>query len=456
MAARRSRLSLTGRLLLTALLWLAAAVGVGAWELDRAFRDDQADRLNAKLAVLAQVVAGAVQVAPDGTVAVQPVEVGDLSGADWYWQVRLPDGTVLRSDSLGDHLLRQSLAAAPGEVLPDETDDGPFGAPVVTTETAVVPAGLDGPAHVKVAIAGDEVQAALTRFRGILAGAGIMLGSGLAALIVWQVRWGLRPLQGVIGDLRAVKNGEADRLSEDVPAELADLVGAFNDVLDHDRRIVERARSVAGDLAHALKTEIAVLRTEVAAAAEPQVRGRLEERTARLTALVERHLGRGALVAGGAGGAPAGLSTDPRPVIADIVTMMRAVFAERGLDISADTAASPAFRGERDDLVELIGNLVENACKHAIGAVRVSARGEAERLVVQVEDDGPGIPRDVRAEALQRGRRLDERAPGSGLGLAIVADLAEMYGGTVTLGDSPLGGLLARLDLPAARVSRAA
>lgn len=440
------RQSLTARLLTAALVWLAAAWAVGAVALDHAFREAQAERFRAKLEVLVRHVAAALIVDETGTAGLAPLGMRSFIEGDWYWQVKLDDGRVLRSPSLGDRMLRQMLDVAPGEVQYGCYDDGPFGGAVVTAQTAVVLPGRTAPAYVKVAVADADMGAAVQRFRTILGTASVFMGLGLALAIVLQIRWGLWPVRRLMADLERVKRGEGGRLSEDVPTELAPLVATFNDVLDHDRRTVERARGLAGSLAHALKTEIALLRTEIAEA-DPPLRARLAARAQRLAELVDRHLGRGGLVSAAAIGAHA--VTDTRAAIEELAAMLRTVHAARELDLSVVAEGAPNFRGDRQDFVEMVGNLLDNACKHARTTVRVSAWENRGRLAARVEDDGPGLPEDQRDAVLERGRRLDERMPGSGLGLAIVTDLVEGYGGTLRLEDSALGGLAAVLDLPA-------
>lgn len=442
------RLSLTSRLVAAAVLWVIAGCALGAVALDHAFREAQAHRLTGKLELAARVVAGALTLTDEGAPVLAGGGLREADNGTWYWQVTLEDGRTLRSPSLGGGALMQEPGTArPGQVVVGGYDDGPRGEPVLTAETVVMLPGAV-PAHVKVALADREMREALARFRSILATIMVLLSAGLAAAIVVQVRWGLAPVRGVLADLRHLGEGEGARLNEDVPRELAPLVAAFNDVLDVNHRTVERSRGLAGNLAHALKTEIAVLRSEVARQ-EPEARRVVERRLATMTDLVERHLGRGGLARGSGSGAA---RADVGAVLGEICLMLGKVYGPQGKEVTLAAEAAPDFRGDRDDLVEMVGNLVENACKHARCRVRVAAGAAAQgdRLAVRVEDDGPGLPPERRMEALKRGIRLDEQVPGSGLGLAIVADLVEDYGGTISLGDSALGGLAVELVLPAA------
>ncbi|GAA0587058.1 ATP-binding protein [Caenispirillum bisanense] len=440
------RLSLTSRLVAAAVLWIIVGCAAGAVALDHAFREAQAHRLTGKLELAARLIAGGLTLTPAGDLSLEGVGLRETENGTWYWQVVLEDGRMLRSPSLGATILPQdSISAPPGEVMAGGYTVGPLGEAVVTAETSTeLPGGIT--AHVKVALADREIRVALARFRSILATIMVTLSVGLAAAIVLQVRWDLSPVRRVQADLQRVAEGEGSRLNEDVPRELRPLVAAFNDVLDTNRRTVERSRNLAGNLAHALKTEIAVLRSEVARMGS-DARKVVERRLATMTDLIERHLGRGGLARGNGAGAA---RTDTAGVLGEVAAMLSKVYGPHGITVQLETLGAPDFRGDRDDFVEMTGNLVENACKHAGALVRVIAEPRGDRLVVRVEDDGPGLPAERRAEALKRGTRLDEQVPGSGLGLAIVADLVEDYGGAFALGDAPLGGLSAELVLPAA------
>lgn len=217
-------------------------------------------------------------------------------------------------------------------------------------------------------------------------------------------------------------------------------------MLDHSRELVERSRTHVGNLAHALKTPIAVLTNEARTSDGPLAE-LVERQTSVMTEQVEHHLRR----ARAAAHAKAlGARTEVAPTITDLARTLGKINSGRGLAILADVPAELSFKGERQDLEEMVGNLMDNACKWAQRTVRVSAARTGERnLAIVIEDDGPGLDETESQAALQRGVRLDEQAPGSGLGLAIVSDLAHAYGGELTLSRSDLGGLSACIDLPA-------
>jgi len=250
-------------------------------------------------------------------------------------------------------------------------------------------------------------------------------------------------------DVAAVRRGRAARLTGAYPHEIAPLTNELNALLDHNRAVVERARTHVGNLAHALKTPISVLRNEAAAS-----QGALSELVARQTEAMARNVEHYLQRAQAAARAEAiGARCDVGPVLEDLArTLERLYGRQKDLDLTVEAEPGLTFRGERQDLEEMAGNLLENACKYGRGLVLAKAAPAAgrESFDLVVEDDGPGIAQAAAAEALRRGQRLDETAPGQGLGLSIVDDLARLYGGALELGRSDLGGLRATLRLPLA------
>lgn len=275
----------------------------------------------------------------------------------------------------------------------------------------------------------------------------LLLGAGVVSAVILQVRVGLRPLFAMRRDVAAVRQGGAERLSGEYPSELAPLAAELNALLDHNQEVVERQRTHVGNLAHALKTPVTVMLSE--ARGRPGPLADVVRRQAELMkAQVEHHLRRARASARFPG---TGERTPVAPALDELVRTLDRIYGGRGLDIDAEAEPGIAFLGERQDLLEMLGNVLENACKYGRAEVRargVAAAAGAWRLVV--EDDGPGLAPEEREEALRRGRRLDESAPGSGLGLSIVDELARAYGGALRLDRSELGGLRVELTLPRA------
>jgi signal transduction histidine kinase len=275
----------------------------------------------------------------------------------------------------------------------------------------------------------------------------LMLGLLVAALT--QVRSGLAPLNRLRARLADLRDGRARRVEGDYPAEVQPLVDDLNALLDDRERRVDRAQARAGDLAHGLKTPLAVLAQEAEhaeAAGHRELAGVLGEQVERMRRQVESHLAQ-------ARAAAAGTAADERCAIADsangIARALLRLHAERGVTIDVNVPADRMVRVARADLDEMLGNLLDNACKFARSRVTLETAAAERRVVITVDDDGPGLSPELRETVLKRAVRADQAAPGSGLGLAIVRDLAELYGGSITLGASPAGGLRARLELAA-------
>jgi signal transduction histidine kinase len=266
-----------------------------------------------------------------------------------------------------------------------------------------------------------------------------------------QVRRGLSPMTELRNRLNSVHKGIQTRVTGDYPTEVQPLVDDLNALLEERERRVARAIAKAGDLAHGLKTPLAVLAHEAQRARTAgygPLAAEMEEQIDRMRRQIDYHLAH-------ARSAASAVSPAARASIAEsaegLVRVLQRLYADRNLRIEIDVPASHAFCGQREDLDEMLGNLLDNACKWARTQVRLMCMNEGEQIAIVVDDDGPGIEPSMREVVTRRGVRADEAAPGSGLGLAIVRDLVEIYGGSILLERSPLGGLRARLTLPAVR-----
>jgi signal transduction histidine kinase len=267
-----------------------------------------------------------------------------------------------------------------------------------------------------------------------------------------QVRRGLSPINELRHRLAALHKGVDMRVGGNYPAEVQPLVDDLNALLEEREQRVARAVAKAGDLAHGLKTPLAVLAhqaLQARAAGVEQLATEIEEQIDRMWRQIDYHLAHARSAASAA-------SPAARASVAEsaegLTRALQRLHAERNLRIELDAPASHAFRGQREDLDEMLGNLLDNACKWAYSQVRLTCLKEGERIVIAVDDDGPGIEPSMREAVMQRGVRADEAAQGSGLGLAIVRDLAGIYGGSISLEESPMGGARTRLTLPAQNV----
>lgn len=426
--------SLRRRLILGAGAWIVLALAVGGLVLGHAFADSTEQAFCRRLETHLRALLALVETAEDGRVAVgrpvgEPRFEQPYSG--WYWQVSGDAAVMARSRSLWDFALPVAAAVEPG-ALHVRRETGPRGQILEVMERDLA-LGDDGRRlHVTVAADRAELDAEIVRFRLLLALSLGGLGLGLLAAVAVQVGYGLKPLRRLEGELDQLTRGAA-RLDGAYPAEIAPLVEAMNRVLDHDERLIRHARNHLGNLAHALKTPLAVLRAECASV--PQAAPQIE----RVTRLIDLHLARAASDASSS--RVVGRRVALGPLLADLAGALRKVHAGRSVEIAVHCPPDADLAGEADDLAEMIGNLMDNACKWAGTRVRVTAaRGR-----ITVEDDGPGLSAEQARAAAQRGIRLDESVPGSGLGLAIVADLAALGGLSLAFGRSEWGGLAVSL-----------
>jgi signal transduction histidine kinase len=288
-------------------------------------------------------------------------------------------------------------------------------------------------------------------FHGLFAHPVASPGAAIVSMLwgLWQVRKGLSPLKHLRDRLLNVREGRDRRVEGRYPAEVQPLVNDLNALLDHRERAVSRAVAQAGDLAHGLKTPLAVLSHEAeraAAAGQHEIAATITQQVERMRRQVDYHLAHARAAASGA--APGARCSVLASADAIARTLAR-LHADRGVSIDVAVAPDHAIRGQREDVDEMLGNLLDNACKWARSRVALSSAAVNGAVVITVDDDGPGLDPSMREAVLQRGVRADEAAPGSGFGLAIVRDLAELYGGRIALDASPQGGLRARLQLPA-------
>jgi signal transduction histidine kinase len=441
--ARRAR-SLTARLTLVAAQGALPVLVIAGGSLLWLFADRIERRFDAFLAAYQQQLIAAAEFGADGSLhlAATPADPHfDLPFSGWYWQIRAGERVLAQSASSGPW---QSGGLAIAGRAGGADLVGPGGTMLRASARDVRLPGAQESVTVIVAGPHAEIDQEVYAFGVQLAIA--MGGLGLAFLLatVLQVRYGLLPLGALRAALQAVRRGATPRLAGDYPAEVAPLVDELNAVLEHNEALISRARVQAGNLAHGLKSPLTVLRQELTEVAGERG-GILRDQVALIGDQVERVLAR--IRAAGPLSAAAGRAK-LAPVLQDLAFSLDIIHRERGVAIEIAGAADVTYPGDAADLAEMLGNLMDNACKWARGRVRVTVEAGPGRLTILIDDDGPGIPPARRAAALTRGGRLDEAAAGTGLGLDIVREIAELYRGNLRLEDSPLGGLRARLELP--------
>jgi len=452
--------SLALRLFLSATAWAVVILLITGVVLSSLYQGAVERAFDRRLGVYLRTLVADVA-APDGPGDKTPPALGEplfelpLSG--WYWQVSRLDPNsmeVRASRSLWDgglpHLQDRGIAAG---------SDGSREGYVIGPEDQklrLVERNIDfgNEGHYLISVAGDAVEIAdeTRAFDQALLITFSILAVVLLLTTMFQVRFGLAPLKRITDSLAAIRAGTAERLAGEFPVEIAPLARETNALIDANKEIVERARTHVGNLAHALKTPLSVMVNEATPRGGDPLAQKVLEQTAIMRDQVARHLERARLAARLT---VIGTVTEVVPVVAALARTMEKIHRDRAIAIEV-RGGEARFRGERADLEEMVGNLVDNACKWAAEKVVVEVLRElpdpgSEKQVVRivVDDDGRGLSPSEREQAAKRGKRLDETKPGSGLGLSIVVELAALYGGELKLGTAPLGGLRAELLLPA-------
>jgi signal transduction histidine kinase len=456
--------SLAFRLFATAAAWVLLVLPIAGAIIYSLYRQEVEASFDRRLSVLLTVVLNDTIDHGDQEPG-EPKDVGEplfeITHSGWYWQVKPLD------DKGGRTIVSPSLTGLsiplPSEhnVEPNDREmrlanlDGPLEQKLRVAETIYVFGQGKKAQRYSVAVAGTlvEVETSLQKFRARLAMALALAGVGLLAVTLFQIRFGLFPLRKMEQGLSAIRSGEATRLDVELPQEIEPLQHELNALLQSNQDIVERARTHVGNLAHALKTPLAVMTNEARDDDSPLAR-KVAEQTEIMTNQVNLYLDR-ARMAARIG--VIGRVTEVRPVSESIMRALERIYRDKQLTFCMDCPAGARFQGERQDLEEMLGNLLDNASKWARSRVMLAAvpvaqkfNGSLSWLEIRVDDDGPGLTPEQMVDPIIRGRRLDETKPGSGLGHSIVADLAHSYSGRLVLERSEFGGLCARLTLPLA------
>jgi signal transduction histidine kinase len=446
--------SIAVRLAAFAAFWSLLILLIAGIILAALYRDTSERAFDQRLLVYANDLVAGLIAPSDGD---QPRELGmmgdprfqiPLSG--WYWQVGRPDAPPrdMRSSRslLGNQLPRLGGSEGSrrfGQIRKDYAV-GPERRRLRLIERDI-DLGEDGRYVVRVAGPADEVSEEVGRFIVAMTVTFGLLGLALGLTTLLQIRFGLAPLLKLRAGVAAIRRGDAERIAGDYPRDVAPLADELNLLIESNREILDRARTQVGNLAHALKTPLSIIVNEADASAASD---RLRQQTEVMRHQIDYYLNK-ARAAGLAG--RLGVVTDANEVIEALARTFAKIFRDKGLKISLALPAAARFRGERQDFEEMVGNLIDNACKWCAAevdiAVEIRAEEDRTMLDILVDDDGPGMPAEMRARMPERGRRLDETKPGSGLGLSIVAELATHYRGVLTLVESPLGGLRARLQV---------
>lgn len=426
--------------------WIFILLLGGGLALDRVLSSAVTRTFDAQLNYALTAMIASAEIGPDGEVRFNR-PLGDqrflepYSGL--YWQVSAVGVDPFRSRSLWDRAL--AVGAARADETPHAYSSDQFSTePLRLMERDVHLPGSDRAWRFQVGESRAGLDQQISLFRRTLIYSFVALGAGLIILAALQAMFGLWPLRQVRRALTLVRSGKLARVPETFPPEIAPLVEEINELLDHAERQADDARMHAGNLAHALKTPMTVLMNDAMAGGADLADSVIRETTV-MRRQVDHHLARARALGRRS---TAHMRTELWPSLEAVQRAVARMYPGVTVDLAGQRGLW--FRGERQDLEEMLGNLIENAAKYGGGRVFVTAGQTDGMIEVEVEDDGNGIPADARDELFGRGARLDTSKPGTGLGLAIVRDVAEIYGGAVALGESEdLGGLSATLNLPA-------
>lgn len=458
------RNSLSTRLFVSSAIWTLIVLPVVGIIQVSLYRDDVENdfdrRLNIYLENLIAITLPdtdtGIDIVPPPTNQVEPAFT--TPGSGWYWEIRSPDNSLLsfKSESLASESLTLPSEAGVG---PDESGNrianhlAPDGLPVRILEREITIDGGDQQRRYIYAVAGDallDIDDVIDEFIARITIAFSIFGAGLLIATFFQVRYGLRPLREISNKLAAIRSGQASKLEGDPPQEIQPLQEELNALIQSNQAIIERARTHVGNLAHALKTPLSVITNEAREHDDPFAK-KITGQAELMREYITHHLTRAQVAARVS---VVGGITDVNETVTSLTKALSRIYTEKNLNFMIECPQNAKFRGEKQDLQEMVGNLLDNACKWAEEQICVqvkianSKQSNGAILTVLVDDDGPGLTPSELEAVVKRGKRLDETKPGSGLGLSIVADLSEMYNGSFVLLQAPTGGVRAKLILP--------
>ena len=442
---RRGPGSLTRRMIGIAALWILVLLGGGGLALDRVLTGAVTRNFDASMEYVLTALIASAEIGPDGEAFLNrpPADQRFLepySGV--YFQIGAEGLDPFRSRSLWDRALKVQGRHRDFDVHTYDSEEFPTESLRVLERDVQLP-GSKARWRFQVAQSRVGLDEQIEVLRKTMVRSFGILGLGLIILAALQAFYGLWPLRRVRSALAEIRSGEKSRIEERFPPEIEPLTNELNELLAHNEQQAEEARRHAGNLAHALKTPLTVV-TNAATANSPDLAATVCREVATMRRQVDHHLARARAI-GRRSSAQA--RADVWPSLEAVERAVGKIYENVTIDLAGDKRA--AVRVERQDLDEMLGNLIENAAKYGGGRVFVTVKATPDCVEIEVEDDGPGIPESMRAAIFDRGVRLDLEKPGTGLGLAIVRDVAEIYRGSIELEESEdLGGLLARLKLP--------
>ena len=444
--------SLALRLFLSASVWILLTLLSGGLLLSDIFRESAEKSFEDKLNLFMETLIGSSKIdSSDSITVVNPL--GDprffqpYSG--WYWQINDGAKTLERSRSMWDQVftIDKRLIGGRAQFKNAIAKDGKSNNLIASKKIIIIQReisfpGFDGPLTFMISGDTQESEQNILQFNNILISSLLLLGLGLLVSVYLQVKYGLLPLKKIKNSLFKIRNGDATKLEENYPIEVSPLAKEINILLDHNEKIVERAKTHVGNLAHALKTPLAVISNHINAAKEDNI---ISPQIELIKKNVSRYLNKAR-----SSSSTKVLKTKVKVhlVASKIIKVFKKIYPSLEINL-INMDKSILFPGSSDDLDEILGNLLENACKWTNGIVELKIiKYSSSELKFTISDDGPGLPMQKRSEVFARGFRLDEQTPGTGLGLNIVKDTVEIYSGKVWLSDSIFNGLEVNVILP--------
>lgn len=442
--------SLAIRLLFSSIVWSILALLVAGVLLSGLYQQSVERGFDQRLNVYLKIIVSAQAEAEDPMRMEPPTLTEpnfDLVLSGWYWQVTKQSGEVIiASRSLFAERLPKITIAKLGrneDGIASFYSRGPAGNTIRLVAREISMEG-DEPFLIVVAGNATDIRQNVAQFRQRVFLTLAALGFLLAISTFVQVKWGLRPLSRITNGLNDIREGRSQDLQGSFPTEIDPLVGELNALIAFNKKVVERARTHVGNLAHALKTPISVLRNE-ASDYDTSLSEKIIEQTNAMQSQVNYHLNRAQIIA-----RTGMLSTahPVKPIVEGLGRAMSKIYRDKNVHLTINVEENMKFSGEREDLAQVLGNLIDNACKWSKDKVTISVSGNDTSLIFDIEDNGPGLTKTQQERAMKRGERLDEQKPGSGLGLSIVRDMMKAYDGSFTMARSSLGGLKATLTFP--------
>jgi signal transduction histidine kinase len=442
------RKSLATRIIALSGGWVIMAMIITALLLVYSYRDHAVKHYDEHVSMHLEELIEASELSPDGAfkLTFDPTDPRyQVPDSGWYWEVRRSGQTLARSPSLGGNQLGMGATQPTGNVVIHEIT-GPVEEKLRVQLIAIKQFPGQEPLVYLSSNPMKGFSDDVMNYSSHIIGSFLLLGLGLLTAVFLQVRVALRPLQAISNGIAGIRAGKANKLPESNLCDVQPLVDELNHLLEHNAVLLKRARNQLADLAHSVKNPLTVINNEARNMNREQMELILKQ-THDINRNVDHYLTRARTFGTEK---VLGARSAVKPVFEDLVYAMQRIYQDRDLDYDLSGLTECWFRGEGQDLEEMLGNLMDNACKWAGERVMISASVEGNRLRLTVEDDGPGIPETEIENVMRRGQKLDESKSGHGQGLGIVKDIVDLYGGFLRLHRGDLGGLRTELDLPAA------